>query len=148
MADIVFARATLLDILTKATAVAGEFDTGVIALFVDAIVPTPLTLLAQLTECTFPGYARSAAVKWGTPYFDTLERAVSLSDVHQFACNAVGQAQTARIVGLIVGAAPGVLKACYVLDTPLIFASPDSVFQVAFEAILGEPTGGLADIIP
>lgn len=46
----------------------GLLDGAKVILFQNDFFPDEFTTLAQLTEATFTGYARSAAVVWGTPY--------------------------------------------------------------------------------
>lgn len=52
--------------LTENVGVGGRLNAVKVMLFQNDITPSKQTLLADLVEATFDGYARSAAVTWGT----------------------------------------------------------------------------------
>lgn len=64
-----FPNPQALALLATLTGVGGLLNGCRVKLFQNNIVPTPLTKLADLTEADFSGYAESAALVWGTPYY-------------------------------------------------------------------------------
>lgn len=60
--------AQLLEILTALAA--GDYAAVVMKLYQNDVTPTPLTVVGDLTEATFSGYAAVTALDYGSPYMN------------------------------------------------------------------------------
>lgn len=58
----------IITTLQAITGVGGQYAGGKVMLFTNNIVPTKATVLADLTEATFGGYARTTLAGWTAPY--------------------------------------------------------------------------------
>lgn len=57
-----------LNALAQMVAVGGSFHTPTLQLFQNDVLPTPSSILSDLTLATFPGYADVTALTWGAAY--------------------------------------------------------------------------------
>jgi len=71
-------------ILTELIDTGNLLDATTLILFQNDIVPTPATVMSDLTEATFTGYAAAAAIVWGTPYLDVTGIALVTAASHEF----------------------------------------------------------------
>lgn len=74
----------LMSILTELTGVGGVLDTAKIHLFKNDILPGPGTLVSQLDEADYTGYAASAAINWGAPFINANGQGEVVGPGHQF----------------------------------------------------------------
>lgn len=81
---IVMPRSVLLDVITAITGGGGVLNGALVGLFKSNTVLTPDTVLADLTEADFTGYAQSAAVTWGSPGYDVNKVPEVLGDMKVF----------------------------------------------------------------
>lgn len=120
--------AELRAIVNRLTAVApgvadaGRFNGAKIALFTDDIVPSRATVLADLTQPTYTGYAISAAIVFGLAFTNDNGAAEVLGDGKQFPCTADGASQTVHGYMCLNAAGTGVLWAER-FDTPQTIAT-------------------------
>lgn len=83
-----------------------------VMLFTNNITPTPGAVLADLTEATYTGYARSAALTWGTPFVSNLTgKHVMQSGMLTFAGGVNAGGEAVRGYALISGEGTPVLLA-------------------------------------
>lgn len=116
-------RTALTAMLTQAIAAGGPLDTVVIGLFTASPAITPDLLLADLTEPLYGGYARSAAVTWGTVGVDPSGRAVLFGDAKTFV--PADDSASALIKGwFLYDTTATLLRAVELLDQQVTLANP------------------------
>lgn len=111
-------------ILAELVDVGNFLDGCCVRMFSNDVSPGPETVIGDLTECTFTGYAASSAIVWGAPYTDTLGVAHVTGGSKQFT-------QTADTVNNIAygyyvtttGGSPA-LKYAVRFDEPVAFNGP------------------------
>jgi hypothetical protein len=80
--------ATRLAVLAAMIAAGAPFHTITIGLYNTLVAFSPDNVLATFTavEANYTGYARSAAVVWGTAYLDAAKTAITQGDNKLFVC--------------------------------------------------------------
>lgn len=129
MNPVVIGNLEWLAILTELVAATNPWNGALISLFKNDIVPDAASLLADLTEADFSGYAASAAVTWGTPHFLPDGTAVVAGDAKTFVT-----ASPAPVLNTVFGwyatdGAGTTLLFARRLDTPIVLTGPNQ--QVA-----------------
>lgn len=131
-----YTQALLLGLLADAKRPGADAGDGIlvgakVALIKNNVAESVNLTWDDLVEADFTGYARSAAVTWGTPAKSS-DTGVPVmgGDVKHFACSG-GAEQTVYSYAIVSGATPPVLLALKTLPTPEIMAS-----------------GGFIDIVP
>lgn len=132
MAETVITRALALDLLTQDVAAAPDPTVLVgakMGVFINEPELTLDTVLADLTQPAFTGYALSAAITWGTPGFEEAgPRAVVLGDLKTFRATAAPDPGVTVRGWFVVDAAGTGLLAAAMLDVPVpILADEDLV---------------------
>lgn len=143
----VYAKQTLLNLVTAAVAATAEFDGCKIGLVEDVTPIAPGTLLADVHLATYDGYANSAAVAWQTPHIDGDGKGIVQCLPKEFKPTGSTTTSTVRQV-ILVNSAGTAIKASYMLDTPIVFGSPSDVHLIGFPIILMQPTADLEQIVP
>lgn len=69
------------------------------------LTPNPTTVIADLGETTFIGYAESATIVWGLPVNETDGSVTSISPAHLFRCTTGGAEQAINNVFVTDGVA-------------------------------------------
>lgn len=88
----VIPQTQLLVILAALVAEDGPFDAPILKLFQNDIDPTPETVIGDLEEATFTGYADVNALAFGTPYYDIDGNAIVTAPSHEFVASGSGVA--------------------------------------------------------
>lgn len=96
-----YSRAQLLAALTAIKV--AQLNGGDMKLFKNDVTPTPSTVVGDLTEATFPGYASFTVVTMGANFIDSAGRVCSNTGQHQFVCSGGGPLET--------------IYGCYFVDT-------------------------------
>ncbi len=95
-------RAYWLDLLENAinpgTAVLTKLSAAKIGAGLTLVTPGPNTVIGDLGEATFIGYAESATVVWGAPVNEADGTVTSISPSHLFRCTTGGTVQTVQNV--------------------------------------------------
>jgi hypothetical protein len=105
------------DALAQLVAADGLFNGCLCRLYVNNINVTDATVIGDLTEATFAGYAASAALTWGTPYNDGDHASVESNRV-QFTTTGEPDGQTARGAYLTTAGGSPALLAILPFDGP------------------------------
>lgn len=102
---------------------AGRLNGVKVHLFQNNIVPTPATILTDLVEATFDGYAASAAVTWGSVVVDPAGNAVVYGDAKTFTMT--GSTTPNTVYGYYVtNSAGSTLEYLELFDSPVGFGGP------------------------
>jgi hypothetical protein len=118
MALLVVPSAVLKTQLDYLTATGGDLNGAKLGLFSNNIVPTQDTVIGDLTPCTFPGYALSAAITWGAADIDDSGSAVTLGGLVTFVSSTITTPET--VYGAFLQNSGGtVLLAAFRFDTPI-----------------------------
>ncbi|HXG48563.1 MAG TPA: hypothetical protein VNO52_13115 [Methylomirabilota bacterium] len=101
-----------------------------IGLFTNAVVPSKDTVLADLTEANYTGYAQSAAVQWSNVFDDLSQKPSIRSQSVLF--KPTGNAQLNTIRGAFLVAADGVtLLGVELFNNPIVQGDADDGFTYA-----------------
>jgi len=141
MADMIKSLDALLLEAAAELGAGGSYDGAKVGLYVNAILPDENTLLADLTQPAFTGYALSSAVVWGGLGVDELNRVISVAGIKEFAPSAIVTGEIAYGAFLVDGAGTTLL-AIYPFDTPFNFVATTSRCRVAAYAVFGNSSGG------
>jgi hypothetical protein len=120
----------LLSQLTADSASGGPLHAATVGLYVNNINILPTTELTDLTEASFPGYARSSAITWGSPYMaaggtvQMVDGVVAFSGTGTFTTS-----QTAY--GYFLCDSGGLLIGGDRFTTAITFAAPGDTLNVA-----------------
>lgn len=140
-------QASLMSALATMTGVGGDAEGAKIALFRDETPITPQTDIGELTEASFTGYARSAAVVYGTIHMDDEGNAIRVTDTKEFKVTVAGPPQEVNHV-VLANAAGDQMLAWYTLDEPLIFTDTNDVHRIAFPLYFGQPGETPEEVFP
>jgi len=144
---IVWQQDQLKAVVDVVTDVGGELAGALLALFVEPAPIEPTMVLADLTEATFTGYARSAAVVYGAEHINENGDAVKQVIPKEFKATGDAIQNTVTHVGLI-DTTGLILLASYELPEPLAFTSIESVHMIGFPVTLSQPSDNLEEVIP
>lgn len=118
--------------LTELVAASNLWNGAKVLLFKNNVSPGPNTVLGDLTECDFTGYAVSAAVTWGTPGWQPDGTAIVVGDLKTFT----------------VGATPTILNTVYgwaLVDTGKTVCYLARKFDTAVNLT---QAGNFVDVVP
>lgn len=123
--------------IQAAAGAAGLLNGCTVLLFVNNLAINEDTVLADLVEATWPGYARSTACVWGAPIIsnETLLPA-TVSDPKTFVVTTNAGNERIYGFGLVHEAAPDHLIAVELLEEPFI---PAAATQLTIQPRLGLP---------
>ena len=108
----------LLSVLTSLVTTPGVLFHPDVHLYQNNIVPNRSTLIGDLTEADFTGYAKVTAMVWGTPYYDVDGSALCFGTSHSFVATDAVAPNT--IYGYyLTDSADAVLLATYPLASPV-----------------------------
>lgn len=97
----------------------GPLAAAKIGAFTNNITPNAFTVLADLTECTFTGYAEGDGTPWGTALDSADGSLSSLSPVVQFTASGTPTPEVISGIFLTDGATPPKLLAAAALPQPV-----------------------------
>lgn len=122
----------LLAVLADLVGAGGQFDACILKLFQNDVIPTRDSVLADLDEADFTGYADVNAVAFGTPYYDADGAGIVTAPSHEFV--ATGSTIANVIYGFYLTDDPAtVLRAAYRFADPVgIGAAGQGVTVVPF----------------
>lgn len=143
----VHSQAMLKSLLAAAVGMAGQLEGALIGLIEAEDTLEPGTLIANVTECQYTGYARSPAVAWLTPYNTPEGHAEVHATPVQFKPTDGVTQSTAKQVILINAAGTAILSS-YRPDEPLLFVNEESVHVVGFPFRLTQPGDSLGNVTP
>jgi len=124
----------ILDMLKLAAAddVDGALTGAKVALYTTNVSPTPETVWDDLTEATFTGYARSAAITWADPFNSSSTGVpVMTGDAKTFLCTGDPLGETVYGYAIVSGATPPVLLATRPISDPEIMSDGGGLIVVA-----------------
>lgn len=121
-----------LTILAALINTGAPFEAPIVKLFQNDVVPDVNTVLADLDEADFAGYADVNGPTWGTPYIDVDGNALVTAASHEFVASGPTPANT--IYGWYMTDDPATkLLAAYRFSTPVgINATGDGLTLVPF----------------
>lgn len=137
----------MIDVLTKAVAVGGEFDAAKVGLATNADILTNQSTLADIVPPTYGGYAPSSAVVWGTVRALTDGSVQSLGSSKQFVPTDSSGSSMITYVTLINGAGDKLL-AYLKLDEPVHLGSPNDLLTVCFPLVLANSQIEPQNVVP
>lgn len=111
--------ATRLSAIAELIATGNLFAGTKVILYQNNIMLSDFTTLADLTEATFTGYARSAAITWGTPYVNPSQQATSTGASIQFSCTGTAVTQLVYGWALIIDSTVDVLMVAEAFAEPV-----------------------------
>jgi hypothetical protein len=134
--------------LQNMTGTGGVLATCSVALFTSSVAPGPDTVLADLQEATFGGYARSSAISWTAPYSQPDGSWAVSGDTKKFQMTTIGTSETISMYGVLSGTGTATaLQTCEVIDNPVFVSQVgDAVIVVAQHAV-ADAGGASASII-
>jgi len=138
---------TLKAVLGAIIAADALLDGAKLALFTDAVPVAADPVLGDLTECDFGGYARSAAVTYGTRYIDDQGNASVQVAPKEFKATDGVTPETATYVGLVDEAGTGLL-ALAELDPPLQFHNVNDAYFIGINIKLPVYDGASDNVVP
>jgi len=128
-------------LMTNQAAIKALLDTGELALFTNDITPDVNTVVGDLTEATFTGYARATLTAWLAPHLNVNLQSVLNSPLASFATAApytVGE----QVYGGWIEDAAGNLAFAFRFDNaPIPMIGAGDAIVVAVESLLGNPMG-------
>lgn len=105
-------------VMNRAVAVGGPWAALTLHLYVNNVAPNEDTVVADLTQATFAGYAAVAALAFGTCYIDADGNFKLSAPSEQFTATGIGVLET--VYGYYLTDAAGtVLHGANLLDTPV-----------------------------
>lgn len=113
----------------------GGLYNGTLILFTNQIAPTPYTIVANLTEATYSGYARQTAITWGSPILQPDGTYTQLSQLTTWLAAAMSNFVANNIWGwalIDTSASPNLLM-IEVFAQPVPIASPGDGFGLVIE---------------
>lgn len=110
--------------------IAGDLTGATLHLFSNDIAPDVDTIKTDLTECTFTGYAASAAIVWGAENQNAQGLAESIGDMKTFQCTGTAVTETAYGAYILSAGGGTPLLAAWRFDNPKAFTGPTSVLGV------------------
>lgn len=124
-----------LDVITSEIATGQALDGLKIGLYTNQISPTPDTVITDLTEAAFTGYARSSTIVWGTPY-RPLSAALYGADAPRYTSINTDPSTNVNVYGafLVKPGTPDVLEAVIPFDTPVVIAGAGAGVSVVLQA--------------
>lgn len=122
----------ILDALTAMKAVGGDLNGAKVGLYTNVHQPSKGTLLADLTQATYTGYALVAIATWGAPFLDPIGNPTMVGNHIQFQPTDGAVPNTITGWFIVDSAGTDLLIAC-ALPTPVVLAD-------ASHALIVEPT--------
>jgi len=99
--------------LAALVAVSAEWAGAIVGLYKDGFTPGSNQTYAAFdaAECDFTGYARSAALVWGTPFADSAKNAIVAAASVQFQATGAGTPNSVKGYAVLNAAGTGILWA-------------------------------------
>lgn len=141
------ANAGALADLAALVGVDGAYEGAKIALCTNVAPIQPADTIADITEATYAGYARSSAVTFGTPHLDSEGNAVAVALPKEFKPNANGAEVVVTQIALVDAAGTGLLRTA-VLDEPITFSTTMDVHLIGFPVVQSQPADTTEDVLP
>lgn len=116
-------------------------NTGELKLFTNDITPDVQTVVGDLTEATFTGYAAAALTAWSVERLTPDIKAVHTSPLASFAAAAPFTIQEEVYGGWIEDAAGNYVMGFRFDDAPISMGAVGDAFLVAVDHILANPAG-------
>ncbi|MGL4555272.1 MAG: hypothetical protein ACRC33_29245 [Gemmataceae bacterium] len=134
----VLTRAEKIALLNAMTAAdTGTLDEAKVGLFSNEITPNDLTVLADLTEAAYTGYAKKSVAAWGAAFLDENGKPRITAQSLQF--NPTASTATDTVRGYFVTNAAGdTLKFAVRLDEPVEMLGTTSGVIVSASLAYGE----------
>lgn len=126
--------------LIKTDATIG-LNAGEMKLFTNDITPGPNTVVADLTEATFTGYAAAALATWSPERVNASLQVVHTSPLASFAAASPFTVQEEVYGGWIEDAAGNYVMGFRFDNGPIPMGAVGDAFLVAVDHILGNPAG-------
>jgi hypothetical protein len=130
MNPVVANNATLLAILAELTATGNLYDGAKLMLIKSDFVIQPETVLADLDEADFHGYARSAAITWSAPFVSPTNTPVVAGDLKSFVATATFANPNSIFGWAMVDGGGTTLLVARHFETPVIITAAGQAVQV------------------
>ena len=125
--------------LTALTAMGGELNGVKMGLYVSNTTPGPATILTDLTEATWTGYAQSGAITWGGVAINGAGDAEIVGPREQFLSTGVTSPAQINYGYFIVDGAGTTLIFAERFDTPVTISVAAQYINVVPKFVLSNP---------